>query len=82
LKLIDFHLLVWREQQRLLTVLDVRSRLCREERIDLCCHEKVISVQRPNLMRPEGYCYLTPFGENSRMMAFGLGERTHPIGKS
>src|SRR3954452_13350779 len=59
----------------------VISCLCREERIDLCCNDKVISVQRANLMRPEGYRHLTPFRENSRMMAFGLGKRTDPICK-
>src|SRR6516162_687793 len=54
---------------------------CRSERIDLCCHHEVVSVETADLVCPESHRHLTPFGENRGMMAFSLGEHTNAIRK-
>ena len=52
---------------------------CRHERIDLCRHNKVVPVQASYRVRPESHRSLTPFGQNSRMMAFRFRESSNAI---
>jgi hypothetical protein len=52
------------------------------ERVDFCCHDKVVSVDPINLVRPDGHRHSTPLGENRRMMTFHLGESLYAIRKA
>ena len=49
------------------------------EGIDLCRHDKVVSMEASYRMSPESYRNLTPLGQNGGMMAFRFRESTNPV---
>jgi hypothetical protein len=58
------------------------SSVFRSERINLGCHDEVVSVEPPNLVCPERHRHPPPFGKDCRMMPFSLGEDTNAIRKT
>ena len=44
------------------------------QRVDLCCHDKVVAVETPDFVSPQGNRDAAPFGQNGRMMSFLLGQ--------